>query len=75
APRCTRETGKLYIDSRFPPDVRDKLIHMGYDLDWIDEELRSWARPVGVMRNHETGLLHGGVSTTLTNFESTVVGC
>jgi gamma-glutamyltranspeptidase/glutathione hydrolase len=75
APRCTRETGKLYIDSRFPTDVRDKLIHMGYDIDWVDEELRSWARPVGVMRNLRTGLLHGGVSTTLTNFESTVVGC
>ncbi len=75
APRCTRETGKLYIDSRFPPDVRDKLINMGHDLDWVDEELRSWARPVGVMRNLESGLLQGGVSTTLTNFESTVVGC
>lgn len=75
APRCTRETGKFYIDSRFPPDVRDKLIHKGHDLDWIDEELRSWARPVGVMRNLGTGLLRGGVSTTLTNFESTVVGC
>jgi len=75
APRCTRETGRLFIDSRFPPEVRDRLLAMGHDLDWVDEELRSWARPVGVLRDPATGLLHGGVTTTLTNFESRAVGC
>jgi gamma-glutamyltranspeptidase/glutathione hydrolase len=75
APRCTRETGKLYIDSRFPPEVRDKLRAMGHELDWVDEELRSWARPVGVLRDPKTKMLHGGVTTTLTNFESRAVGC
>ena len=75
APRCTRETGRLFIDSRFPPETRDRLRAMGHDLDWVDEELRSWARPVGVIRDPETRLLHGGVTTTLTNFESRAVGC
>ena len=75
APRCTRETGRLFIDSRFPPEVRDRLKAIGHDLDWVDEELRSWARPVGVLRDPKTKLLHGGVTTTLTNFESRTVGC
>jgi gamma-glutamyltranspeptidase/glutathione hydrolase len=75
APRCTRETGRLFIDSRFPPSVRDRLSSMGHDLDWVDEELRSWARPVGVVRDPATKLLHGGVTTTLTTFESRAVGC
>ena len=75
APRCTRETGRLFIDSRVTPEVRDRLREMGHDLDWVDEELRSWARPVGVTRDPETKMLHGGVTTTLTNFESRTVGC
>ena len=75
APRCTRETGRLFIDSRFSPEVRERLRTMGHDLDWVDEELRSWARPVGVLRDPETKMLHGGVTTTLTNYESRVVGC
>ncbi len=75
APRCTRETGRLFIDSRFLPSVRDRLSSMGHDLDWVDEELRSWARPVGIVRDPATKLLHGGVTTTLTNFESRAVGC
>jgi gamma-glutamyltranspeptidase/glutathione hydrolase len=75
APRCTRETGRLFIDSRFPPEIRDRLKAMGHDVDWVDEEIRSWARPVGVLRDPKTKLLHGGVTTTLTNFESKTVGC
>jgi gamma-glutamyltranspeptidase / glutathione hydrolase len=74
APRCTRETGRLFIDSRFSPEVRDRLKLMGHDVDWVDEELRSWARPVGVLRDPKTKQLHGGVTTTLTNFESRTVG-
>jgi gamma-glutamyltranspeptidase/glutathione hydrolase len=75
APRCTRETSRLFIDSRFSPEVRDRLRAMGHDLDWVDEELRSWARPVGVLRDRDDKMLNGGVSTTLTNFESRAVGC
>ncbi|MCX6655275.1 MAG: hypothetical protein NTY03_09165, partial [Candidatus Bathyarchaeota archaeon] len=62
-------------DSRFSPEVRDRLRATGYDLDLVDEELRSWARPVGVLRDRDARMLHGGVSTTLTNFESRAVGC
>jgi gamma-glutamyltranspeptidase/glutathione hydrolase len=75
APRCTRETGRLFIDSRFSQEVREQLKAMGHDIDWVDEELRSWARPVGVLRDPKTEMLHGGVTTTLTNFESRAVGC
>jgi gamma-glutamyltranspeptidase/glutathione hydrolase len=74
APRLTRETGKVYIDSRFPTTVRDRLISMGHDLVWIDEELRSWAKPVGIVRDSGTGLLHGGVTASLTACESKAVG-
>jgi len=74
APRLTRETGKVYVDSRFPTSVRDMLVAMGHDLVWIDEELRSWAKPVGIVRDPSTGLLHGGVTTSLTTFESKAVG-
>ncbi len=75
APRCTREVGRLFIDSRFPPEVRDKLRSMGHDVDWVDEELRSWARPVGVLRDLKTRLLHGGVTALHINSESRTVGC
>jgi len=74
APRCTRSTDRLYINSRFPPEVRDELIEKGQDVDWIDEELRDWARPVGVLRDAKR-MLHGGVTTILTEFESRAVGC
>jgi gamma-glutamyltranspeptidase len=74
APRLTRETGKVYVDSRFPTSVQDRLVAMGHDLVWIDEELRSWAKPVGIVRDPSTGLLHGGVTTSLTAFESKAVG-
>jgi len=75
APRCTREVGRLFIDSRFPPEVRDELKGMGHDVDWVDEELRSWARPVGVLRDQTTGFLHGGVTSSHMNSESRTVGC
>jgi gamma-glutamyltranspeptidase/glutathione hydrolase len=75
APRCTRETGRLFIDSRFQPSVRDRLTSMGHDVDWVDEELREWARPVGIIKDPATKLLHGGVTIKLPSFESMVVGC
>jgi gamma-glutamyltranspeptidase/glutathione hydrolase len=57
APRCTRETSRLFIDGRFSPEVRDRLRAMGHDIDWVDEELRSWARPVGVFRDMDAKTL------------------
>jgi gamma-glutamyltranspeptidase/glutathione hydrolase len=74
APRINRETSTVYVDSRFPAEVRDCLIARGHDLVWVDQELKNWARPVGVMREPETGLLHGGVQCHLTGFESVAVG-
>jgi hypothetical protein len=34
----------------------------------------NWARPVGVLVNPETGMLHGGVACDFVGFESKAVG-
>ena len=74
APRVTRETSTVFLDARFPASVRDKLVAMGHDINYIDPELKSWGRPVGIYRDSITGLLHGGVYSQLTGFESMAVG-
>ena len=74
APRVTRQTGTVFLDSRFSTMTRDKLVAMGHDIKYIDPELKSWGRPVGVLRDPVTGLLHGGVYSLLTGFESMAVG-
>jgi len=74
APRVTRETGTVFLDSRFPEKIRDELVAMGHDVVYIDPELKSWGRPVGVLQDPATGLLHGGVYSLLTGFESMAVG-
>ena len=74
APRITRETMEVYVDNRFPDVVRDELTEMGHDVVWVDQELKSWARPVGVLRDAETGLLHGGVYWNHNGFESIAMG-
>ena len=74
APRVTRETSTVFLDSRFSTETRDKLISMGHDINYIDPELKSWGRPVGVLKGPD-GLLHGGVYSLLTGFESLAVGC
>ncbi|MFQ6052839.1 MAG: gamma-glutamyltransferase [Candidatus Bathyarchaeia archaeon] len=74
APRVVRETSTVYLDNRLPAEVRDDLNGMGHDIVWIDRELYNWARPVGVLVDPETGLLHGGVDCHFTGFESIAVG-
>jgi gamma-glutamyltranspeptidase/glutathione hydrolase len=74
APRITRETAEVYVDNRFPTGVWDVLRGLGHDVVWVDQELKSWARPVGVLRDPETGWLHGGVQCHFTGFESVAVG-
>ena len=74
APRITRETKEVYVDKRFSDTIRDKLINMGHEVVWVDQELKSWARPVGVLRDPETGLLHGGVYWNHNGFESIAKG-
>jgi gamma-glutamyltranspeptidase/glutathione hydrolase len=74
APRITRETMEVYVDNRFPEVVRDDLTEMGHDVVWVDQELKSWARPVGVLRDSETRLLHGGVYWNHNGFESIAMG-
>jgi gamma-glutamyltranspeptidase/glutathione hydrolase len=74
APRITRETSTVYVDSRLPGEVRDGLVAMGHDVVWVDQELQNWGRPVGVLIDPKTGLLHGGVQFYFTGFESKAVG-
>jgi gamma-glutamyltranspeptidase/glutathione hydrolase len=74
APRITRETSTVYIDNRIPSDVPGALTAMGHDIVWVDQELQNWARPVGVLVDPETGLLHGGVQCNFTGFESVAIG-
>ena len=74
APRIFRETSTVYADSRFPIDVKEGLEARGHDLVWVEQELQNWARPVGVLRDPGTGLLHGGVQCHLTGFESVAIG-
>ena len=74
APRVTRETGPIFLDSRFPRETQERLTAMGHQVVYIDPELKSWGRPVGVLKDPETGLLHGGVYSLLTGFESLAVG-
>jgi hypothetical protein len=47
---------------------------MGHDVDWVDPELKSWGRPIAVVKDMENGLLYGGVYSMLTGFESMAVG-
>jgi gamma-glutamyltranspeptidase/glutathione hydrolase len=74
APRVTRETGTVFVDSRFSSETRDRLVAMGHDIKYLDPELKSWGRPVGVLKGDD-GMLHGGVYSLLTGFESIAVGC
>jgi gamma-glutamyltranspeptidase/glutathione hydrolase len=74
APRVTRETSTLFLDKRFPQKVSEALKRMGHDLVWIDPQIKGWGRPVGVLKNPDTGMLHGGVYTLLNGFESEAIG-
>ncbi len=73
APRVTRETSTVFVDSRFSAKTRDRLVAMGHDIKYIEPELKSWGRPVGVLRDKDG--FHGGVYSLLTGFESMAVGC
>ncbi len=74
APRIFRETSTVHVDNRFPEEVRKGLVARGHDVVWVDQELQNWARPVGVLIDPETALIHGGVQCHLTGFESIAVG-
>jgi len=74
APRLFRETSTVYVDNRYPPEVREGLLERGHDLVWVDRERYGWGRPVGVVVDPETGLLHGGVQCHLNMHESIAIG-
>jgi gamma-glutamyltranspeptidase/glutathione hydrolase len=74
APRLFREISTVYVDNRYPPEVREGLLERGHDLVWVDQERYGWGRPVGVVVDPETGLLHGGVQCHLNMHESIAIG-
>jgi gamma-glutamyltranspeptidase/glutathione hydrolase len=74
APRIFRESQGIIVDNRYSEEVRKGLQERGHDLTWLDNEMGNWARPVGVLVNPETGMLHGGVACDFTGFESKAVG-
>jgi gamma-glutamyltranspeptidase/glutathione hydrolase len=74
APRINRETGTVAVDNRYDSEVLEGLRARGHDLRWVDQEVQSWANPIGVLINPETGMLHGGVQCHLTTFESIALG-
>jgi gamma-glutamyltranspeptidase/glutathione hydrolase len=74
APRVTRETSTLFLDKRFPKEAKEALDLRGHDLAWLEPQIKSWGRPVGIINNPETGALHGGVFTLLTGFISEAIG-
>ncbi len=74
APRVTRETGTVSLDARFPEETYRRMVEMGHDVSYVTPEIKSWGRPVGVLRDKD-GMLHGGVFSMLTGFASAAVGC
>jgi len=74
APRLFRETSTVYVDSRYPPEVREGLLERGHDIVWVDRERYGWGRPIGVVVDPETGLFHGGVQCHLNMHESIAIG-
>jgi len=52
----------VILDSRIGEKVRRALKRMGHEVDVVDERIRShFARPVGILIDHETEKLRGGV--------------
>lgn len=74
APRITRETSEVQIDSRFPKETSTKLIEMGHQIAYIDKEIGNWARPVGIVVDSKQNLLYGGVEWHFLSFESEAIG-
>ncbi|MFQ6053726.1 MAG: gamma-glutamyltransferase, partial [Candidatus Bathyarchaeia archaeon] len=74
APRITREVGETQVDSRFPKEAVDRLREVGHQIAYIDKEIGSWARPVGIVVDREANLLHGGVEWHFLGFESEAIG-
>jgi gamma-glutamyltranspeptidase/glutathione hydrolase len=74
APRITRETGEIQLDSRFSREVYHRLLAAGHKVAYIDKEIGGWGRPVGIVVDGERGLLYGGVESHFLGFESEALG-
>jgi gamma-glutamyltranspeptidase/glutathione hydrolase len=74
APRITREVGEIQVDNRFSKEASDKLSEAGHQIAYIDKEIGSWARPVGILVDQERNILHGGVECHFLGFESEAIG-
>jgi len=64
SPRIYVQTGRVFVESRTPPDVCEALAEMGHDITVVDKEY-NFGQPTGILIDPETGLLHGGVDRDL----------
>jgi len=60
APRIFSQTGQVFLESRIPRDVYEALVKLGHKIIVVDKEF-GFASPSGIVIDHKTGLLHGGV--------------
>jgi hypothetical protein len=49
-------------------------IARAHDVNLIDAKLKSWGRSVGILKDPNDGLFHGGVYSLFTGFESMAIG-
>jgi gamma-glutamyltranspeptidase/glutathione hydrolase len=61
-PRIHCETGPVHVDSRLSPDTTERLREIGHEVRIREESFLSsyFARPNGILLDHERGVLRGG---------------
>ncbi|MCW3991808.1 MAG: gamma-glutamyltransferase family protein, partial [Candidatus Bathyarchaeota archaeon] len=64
SPRIYVQTGRVFVESRTPPDICEALAEMGHDITVVDKEY-NFGQPTGILIDPETGLLYGGVDRDL----------
>jgi len=64
SPRLYVQTGRVFVESRMPPDVCEALAEIGHEITVVDKEY-NFGQPTGILLDPEMGLLHGGVDRDL----------
>jgi len=64
SPRIYVQTWKIFVDSRTPLDICERLAKIGHNVTIVDKEY-NFAQPTGILIDPETGLLIGGVDRDL----------
>ncbi|MCW4040335.1 MAG: gamma-glutamyltransferase [Candidatus Bathyarchaeota archaeon] len=64
SPRIYVQTGHVFLESRLPPNVTNRLRALGHSITVVDKEF-NFGQPTGIFIDSNTGLLHGGVDRDL----------